>query len=260
MPGPRGTLFGGDRLTRHQWDRWRAAAPHSVIDNTYGPTEATVFCTAFRRTAGQDCPATSNGTVPIGNTLPHLEHLIVTPDGQPTEQGELCVRGPQRFAGYLDPADNTGRFALGTPDTGLRPAPPGTPPPEAWYRTGDLVAREDGELVHLGRLDHQVKVRGYRIEVGEIESALRSFPSVTDACVIALGPPEARELHAVYLGPSGLAAPLLAGLRRLLPPYMLPRRIVHRDALPLTANGKLDRARLILELEAPNGAHPGGRP
>jgi acyl-CoA synthetase (AMP-forming)/AMP-acid ligase II len=78
--------------------------------------------------------------------------------------------------------------------------------------------------------------------------------------VIALGPPEARELPAVYLGPSELAATLLARLRRLLPPYVLPRRIVHRDALPLTANGKLDRARLTLELEAPNGARPGGRP
>ena len=69
--------------------------------------------------------------------------------------------------------------------------------------------------------------------------------------MIALGPPEARELHAVYLGPQGLAGPLLARLRRLLPPYMLPRRIVHRDALPLTANGKLDRARLARELERP---------
>ncbi|MFE3851081.1 AMP-binding protein [Streptomyces griseorubiginosus] len=251
MPGLRWTLFGGDRLTRRQWDRWRAAAPHSVIDNTYGPTEVTVFCTAFRRAAGQDCPDTSNGTVPIGDTLPHLEHLVVGQDGRPAEQGELCLRGSQRFAGYLDPADNTGRFAVGTAESRLRPAPAGAPPPEAWYRTGDLVAREEGGLVHLGRLDQQVKVRGYRIEVGEIESALRSDPSVTDACVIALGPPEARELHAVYLGPQGLAGPLLARLRRLLPPYMLPRRIVHRDALPLTANGKLDRARLTRELERP---------
>jgi amino acid adenylation domain-containing protein len=251
MPGLRWTLFGGDRLTRRQWDRWRAAAPDSIIDNTYGPTEATVFCTAFRRAAGQDCPDTSNSTVPIGNTLPHLEHLVVDEGGRPAEQGELCLRGSQRFAGYLDPDDNTCRFALGTPESGLRPAPAGIPPAEAWYRTGDLVAREDGELVHLGRLDQQVKIRGYRIEVGEIESALRSDPSVTDACVIALGPPEARELHAVYVGPQGLAAPLLARLRHLLPPYMLPRRIDHRDALPLTANGKLDRARLTLELERP---------
>ncbi|GAB2878818.1 D-alanine--poly(phosphoribitol) ligase [Streptomyces deserti] len=250
MPGLRWTLFGGDRLTRRQLERWSAAAPGSVIDNTYGPTEVTVFCTALRLAAGQRCMDTSNGTVPIGTPLPHLEHVVVDPAGRPADQGELCLRGPQRFDGYLDPTDNTGRFGLGSAAGGLRPAPAGPPPPDAWYRTGDLVVREQGQLVHLGRLDHQVKIRGYRIETGEIESALRSDPAVTDACVVAVGPPGAGELHAAYVGPPGRGPALSARLRGLLPPYMLPRRIVHRDALPLTANGKIDRTRLAEELRA----------
>lgn len=232
MPSLRWSLFCGEQLTAQQARAWRAAAPGSVVENLYGPTELTLSCTHFRLPAAESAwPVTSNGTVPIGDPHPGTEIRVV--------DGELCVRGPQRFDGYLDEADNAGRFRTedGAPWTGS-----GTPGPELWYRTGDLVRYEDGALVHLGRTDHQVKVQGYRVELGEVEAALRDQPGVSEAIVVAVAEPTgATVLHAVYTGTA--ESDVLPGvLRTLLPPHAVPRTVVHWSELPLNTNGKVDRA------------------
>jgi acyl-CoA synthetase (AMP-forming)/AMP-acid ligase II len=166
---------------------------------------------------------------------------------------ELCVRGPQRFPGYLDPADNAGRFwdLDGDRPTDPASAPPGSAarqtgvvPARMWYRTGGRV-RPVGRngLLHLGRLDHQVKVDGYRVDLGEIESALHDQPDVHDAVVLAL--PTAHggtELHAVCTGDDPAPDTLLAALRDRLPAYMVPAFLHVRPELPLNGNGKTDRA------------------
>ncbi|WFE36087.1 amino acid adenylation domain-containing protein [Micromonospora sp. WMMD975] len=231
MPGLRHSLFAGEQLTHEAARAWAVAAPNSVVENLYGPTELTVTCAAHRLPADPaDWPATSNGTVPIGDVYDTLDAILRDEDGGTGgDDGELCVRGPQRFAGYLDPADDEGRFV--------------THAGQRYYRTGDRVRREHGTLVHHGRLDDQVKLRGYRIELGEIEMVLRGHPGVEDAVVLALGEGDAVTLQAVYTGAAGIAAELARRCADRLPGYMAPARIHHVAALPTNGNGKTDRRR-----------------
>ncbi len=243
MPDLRWSLFAGEQLTLAQARAWNEAAPQSRIENIYGPTELTVTCTQYRlpRDPAQ-WPQTPNGTVPIGRVYPHLEHLVMGADGRPAAEGELVVRGAQRFTGYLEPADDAGRFIAFDGAQAHRcdaDAPLGD---AHWYRTGDRVATHNGELVHLGRLDHQVKVQGYRVELGEIEAALRDQPGVRDAIVLAIPDVTGQtELFAAYTGTDVDPERLLSGLRQRLPPYMVPRTATALEVLPLSDNGKVDR-------------------
>ncbi|MER6530578.1 AMP-binding protein [Streptomyces sp. NPDC001508] len=231
LPTLRRSLFAGDRLTVEQARVWSAAAPGSMVENLYGPTEIVITMTAYRLPADHSAwPKTSNGTVPIGRVYPHLDHRI------DPRTGELQVRGPQRFDGYLDPADNEGHFH--EPGSNAGPAPSA----QAWYRTGDRVVVEDGELVHLDRLDQQVKIMGRRLELGDVESAIRRWGGLDDAVVVAApGPRGEPMLTAVHSGERAAPAELRDRLYPHVPRHMIPTRFVHLDALPLTANGKVDR-------------------
>lgn len=234
MPTLRRSMFCGEPLTLQQAGAWYEAAPQSSLENAYGPTELTVTCTTYRLPPSpEDWPSPANGTVPIGSLHPGLEGRLY--------DGELCVRGPQRFPGYLDPADDTGRFL--TPDG--TPHDPATPLTDAhWYRTGDRVTSlAQGPLVHLGRMDQQVQVHGYRVELGEVEAALRALAGITDAAVLALPTPDGSvELAAAVTGNPPPA--LRDSLRSHVPPYMLPTHLITLPALPLNPNGKLDRPAL----------------
>jgi amino acid adenylation domain-containing protein len=244
MPGLRSSLFAGEQLTLDQARAWSSAAPGAVIENLYGPTELTITCTSYRLPARvTDWPRTSNGTVPIGRPYPHLDARVMTGNGTDGREGELCVRGSQRFDGYLDPADNHGWFLRD--GAGTVPPPAAPLRPSDWYRTGDRVSWQDGQLVHLGRADEQVKIAGHRVEPAEIECALRELPGVEDAAVLAVEAGGGRaELRACYTGRPA-AEPELAGhLRRRLPAYMVPARFRYLTRLPVSTNGKTDRFRL----------------
>ncbi|MER5651251.1 amino acid adenylation domain-containing protein [Streptosporangium sp. NPDC002524] len=248
MPSLRWSLFCGEPLTLRQADAWRTAAPGSVLENLYGPTELTLSCTGYRLPADRsDWPETANGTVPIGLPYPGVEHLVLDGDGRPAREGELCLRGVQRFPGYTDPEVNAGRFAAFDGDAAV-PAPSvtdGTAAPELWYRTGDRVAWRDGLLVHLGRLDQQVKISGHRVELGEVEYALRGQPGVREAVVLAVpGPDGEMELTAACTGTDLNAVALVKGVTQVLPGYMVPRTVTPLAELPLNANGKVDRRAL----------------
>lgn len=219
------SIFCGEQLTLGQARAWRAIAPESVIVNAYGPTELTIACVDYALPADEaDWPDTGNDTVPIGRPYPHLDAVVLDADGEPGDEGELCVRGPQRFDGYLDPADDTGRFTA-----------------SGHYRTGDVVRREADQWVHIGRLDQQVQVNGYRVELGEVEAALRRTDGVGSAVVVATS--GRTELVGFYAGDLPVAD-VRRALRRALPLYMVPRRLVPLPSIPLNANGKFDRARL----------------
>nr|WP_133854160.1 amino acid adenylation domain-containing protein [Labedaea rhizosphaerae] len=243
MPTLRWSLFCGEPLTIQQAQAWQEAAPGSVVENLYGPTEMTVTCTEHRLPGEQrDWVRPSNGTVPIGTVYSGLEHLVLDELGRPAATGELCLRGPQRFPGYLDPVDNKGRFVSfdGERATDYDGSAPLTD--DHWYRTGDRVGHHGGDLVHLGRLDQQVKIRGYRVELGEIEAVLRRQPGVTDAVVLAraTGGGEV-ELVAAYTGTEQDEDELLGALRTGLPGYMVPRTVTAFAQFPLNQNGKIDR-------------------
>jgi amino acid adenylation domain-containing protein len=237
--GLRQSIFIGEQLTYAQATAWRAVAPNARIDNVYGPTELTVACTEYRLPADPaDWPATSNDTVPIGPVYDHLEHVIVDESGAPADEGELCVRGSQRFGGYVHPDDNRARFLTRVDDRYVVADDPG---PESYYRTGDRVRWEDGRLVHVSRVDHQLKIWGYRVELGEVEAVLTRHPSITQAVVVAERHADGPELVAFYTGTPVADRRLVAWLRDYLPIHMVPRRLNHRAALPLNVNGKIDR-------------------
>lgn len=249
MPNLQRAMFGGEPLTLEQVEAWQAAAPNARINNCYGPTELTCICTGYEVPVHRaDWPVTSNRSMPIGDIYPHLDHVLLDEDLLPTDDGELCLRGPQRFPGYLDPSENAGRFlafdgTVGKIYDGEEPLTE-----QHWYRTGDRVRRESGELVHLGRIDTQIKVRGNRVELGEIESVLRRHPAIAEVVVITLTAADGEvDLHAAYTG-DRLDEGEFARLVDELPVYMRPRSYHYRDIIPLAANGKVDRKGLTAEI------------
>jgi amino acid adenylation domain-containing protein len=250
MPTLRKSAFIGEAYTLQQAQAWQAAAPNSALINLYGPTELTVSCTEYTLPTNRaDWPHPVNGTVPIGVAYPDMEYAVLDEHGRRADEGELCFRGPQRFPGYLDPANNAGRFFHFDRDVAVCYDGSNPLTDHHWYRTGDRVRHLDGQLVHLGRLDHQVKVRGYRVELGEIEAVLRDQPGVRDAVVLALpGADGEAALEAVCTGASLDAAKQLAALRSRLPSYMVPRSVTFLDELPLNQNGKTDRQVLLSQL------------
>ncbi|MEV3987625.1 amino acid adenylation domain-containing protein [Streptomyces sp. NPDC049837] len=254
--GLRYGIFIGEQLTYQQARLWRETAPHAVIENVYGPTELTVACTEFRLPHDPaQWPVTSNDTVPIGPVYDFLDHVVLDEEGRPAPEGELCVRGSQRFDGYLDPSDNAGRFLSYDPESGARiHRGEGDLTPGHYYRTGDRVRHENGALVHLGRLDNQIKLRGYRIELGEIEAAVRRHPAVTEAVVVPVEGATETELVACYTGEEQRPTDLMLWLRKRIPVHMVPRRFAHMTELPLNPNGKIDRPALRRAFDARAGA------
>jgi amino acid adenylation domain-containing protein len=252
MPSIELSLFIGEQLTLEEAQAWHCATPKGVVENVYGPTELTVAVSAYRIPADvSQWPVTANRTIPIGHVYDHMESVVLDDSGRPADKGELCVRGPQRFGGYLDPGQNVGRF-LSIDDGQVTPFDGSRMLTTAdWYRTGDLVYRDpvDAGLVHLGRLDDQVKIRGFRVEPSEIEGAMRLHPDVDDAVVLATpGSLGSRQLSAFYVGRKVSPSEARQMLARIVPPYMIPRRFVFLEEFPLTVSGKVDRqalARLV---------------
>ncbi|MGW1840190.1 amino acid adenylation domain-containing protein [Streptomyces sp. NPDC002067] len=237
------SLFIGEQLTLEQARAWRRIAPQALLGNVYGPTELTVACAGYELPADEErWPSTSNDSVPIGEVYDFLEWLVLDDEGRPATDGELVVRGAQRFAGYHDPEDNAGRF-LAMRDGRSEPYD-GTQPltEEHYYRTGDRVRLEEGTWVHLGRLDNQVKIRGYRVELGEIETVLRRHPGIAEAVVVPEAHGGSVGLAGFYTADADLdRKELQRWLRERLPLHMVPQRCERLAALPLNASGKTDR-------------------
>jgi amino acid adenylation domain-containing protein len=240
MPTLRWSSFIGEQLTRQQAIAWRSAAA-GKMENSYGPTELTVACAGYVIPNGE-LVATSNGTVPIGSVYPSLEYVLLNADdgSLATTEGELCVRGPQRFDGYLDQAVNRERFVRVTSGKNTLTPEPDDVHPLDYYRTGDRVRLEDGFLVHLGRLDRQVKVHGYRVELGEVEAGLRQIAGVEEAAALLRWDGGTPNLVAFVSGPEHSIERLLGIAKDVLPSYMVPRKVWRVDQLPLNQNGKVD--------------------
>jgi len=239
----RHSIFIGEPLSRRQAALWKAAVPESTIDNVYGPTELTVACTDYRLADDPaQWPTVSNDTVPIGSVYSFLDAVVVDESGEAASDGELCVRGSQRFDGYLDPRDDAGRFYVLDADGRFVSAAGAEG--GAYYRTGDRVRREQNQLVHLGRLDNQVKISGYRIELGEIETALARYQGIAQAIVIVRPHGDEARLTAFYSGEPVDERALAQWLRTRLPAHMVPREYRYLAAMPLNQNGKIDRSAL----------------
>ncbi|MEU3457843.1 AMP-binding protein [Micromonospora sp. NPDC006766] len=235
MPTLRWTYFGGEALRFTDTADWQAAAPHSAVVNVYGPTEITI--TTHRHTWS---PAVStalgvNGVVPLGELHEGHVQLLIAPGGTPVSgEGELCIAGPQLSAGYLDPRHGADRYLEHDGRT--------------FYRTGDLVREvAGGELVYLGRVDSQVQVHGLRVELGELDHAVRDCPGVEDAVTVGAAVGGTTELLVFYTGERLVPAELARHVGRTVPWQMVPKHYRHVTEFPLNTNKKIDRLRLTAE-------------
>ncbi|HEV3051653.1 MAG TPA: amino acid adenylation domain-containing protein, partial [Longimicrobium sp.] len=237
----RRAFFVGDVLRRADVQRLAALAPNLRVINYYGSTET-------QRAVSYHVVDPSNEQkeiIPLGRGIPGVQLLVLNAAGELAgvgEVGEIWLRSPHLAAGYLgDAALSASRFVV-NPWTGAER--------DRLYRTGDLGRyRPDGEVEPMGRADQQVKVRGFRVELGEVESALASHPAIKEAAVIARETEGGDRRLVAYCVPADAAAraesaELRAHLKARLPEYMIPAAYVRLERLPLTANGKLDRRAL----------------
>jgi amino acid adenylation domain-containing protein len=246
-PTLRWSLFCGEPLPVEVTKAWVEAAPQSVVENLYGPTELTIACTLYRwdqQTSARECEL---GAVPIGKPFPGMKALVVDEtlrEVPPGDEGELLMTGPQLTLGYWqDPERTAAAFVV----------PPGQD--TTYYRTGDQVRRPFGDdpLRYLGRLDQQIKIHGHRVELGEVEAVLRDEAEVDTA--VALGWPITSSGAAgivAFLGEANADVEAIrARLKTRLPGYMVPRELHLLREFPLNTNGKVDRKALLKMLEAP---------
>ncbi|MEU8622514.1 amino acid adenylation domain-containing protein [Streptomyces sp. NPDC048623] len=233
-------MTGGEALHSEQLAAWRARHPKATVVNHYGPTETTVGVLDHRVPAGAPLSA---GPVPLGRPMWNTRAYVLDAALRPVPDGvvgELYVAGTGLARGYLGrPAGTAERFV----------ADPFGAPGARMYRTGDRVRwNSAGVLEYVGRADHQVKVRGFRIELGEVEAALLTAPGVGRALALVREDrrDDKRLTAYVVAAPGASPAPdrVRAHVASTLPEYLTPTAVVVLDELPLTANGKVDRAAL----------------
>ncbi|MFK0191471.1 amino acid adenylation domain-containing protein [Kitasatospora sp. NPDC090308] len=251
--GLRVVCAGGELASPDAMQRVAATAPDTAVLHVYGPTETTTFATRHR--VSPDLPP---GPPPIGRPLDGMRLYVL--DGAlnrvaPGVVGELYLAGRGVARGYLGrPGASAERFV----------ADPFAADGSRMYRTGDLVRwTADGEVAYVARADGQVKLRGYRVEPGEIEGVLAALPEVADAFVLVREDVPGDRRLVAYVVPAAGAAPrpeeLAAAVGRVLPGYMVPAAVVLLAAFPLNPNGKVDRAALPVPGDGDGGAAGPGR-
>jgi len=244
-PGLRLSLFCGEALPVEVAKGWAEAAPNSMVENIYGPTELTIACTAYRWSAALSPSDCEQGVVPIGEPFHGMEALVVDEqlaEVEPGADGELLMTGPQLSLGYWQDPERTRKSFV--PVAGKN---------GVYYRTGDRVRRPlpGKPLIYLGRMDNQIKILGHRVELGEVEYVIRELSGIDG--VVALGWPKTPGGAGgveVFLESEGACGPQIQEqVARRLPVYMAPRKYRFLPKFPLNSNGKYDRPALLKILE-----------
>ncbi len=226
--------LAGEPLSRELVDRIYAETSVEKVFDLYGPTETTTYSTGTLRQRG--------GPETIGGPLPNERVYVLDPEMQPVPigvSGELFIAGDGVARGYIHRPELTAQKFIADPFV----------PNAKMYRTGDLARwRSDGTLEYLGRLDHQVKLRGFRIELGEVQAAIRRHPAIRDVLVMAREDSVAGKVLVAYVVVTPGCEPDSNGLRETVrqqvPEFMVPAQFVFLPELPMTPNGKVDRAAL----------------
>ncbi|MBL7812153.1 MAG: AMP-binding protein [Bacteroidetes bacterium] len=236
LPHLRYSQFCGEALRTDLLEKWMRCVPNALVDNVYGPTEATIYCTTQRMSGTQADKLSYNGVAGIGKPMAEVGVLILAENGTEAnadEVGELCLSGAQLTPGYLNNAEQNQRAFFIRNDI-------------RYYRTGDLVfCDKHGNIQYVGRADDQIKIQGFRIELAEIELAARRILPQQTHVAVGIQDPQGN-WHLVLFVHQLLADPevIRDELSRLLPEYMLPHSVLHTDDVPLNANGKTDRKAL----------------
>jgi amino acid adenylation domain-containing protein len=235
LPELKNVAFCGEVMPNRQLNIWRKALPNCTYANLYGPTEITDVCCYYR----VDREFADNEPLPIGKACENMRVLILKEDGSqagPNEQGELCVLGSGVALGYWNAPEITSKAFTANP---LNPNWY-----ERMYHTGDLAYVNDaGEIIFLGRRDSQIKLRGNRIELGDIEAAARSIDHVENACAL-FDREEEKIVLFLETKEQFILRKFNLELRNFLPKYMLPGKLICLEAFPMNANRKVDRLQL----------------
>lgn len=235
-PSLRINLFCGEALALDVLTEWADRVPNARVVNVYGPTEHTIFCTEMeydRKGANKE----RNGILAIGKPMHGTVVAIIDEESKPLPAGaigELCLAGPQATAGYWkDPVRNSESFIqLDGNFHGMR-----------FYRTGDRCLQDaEGDLLYLGRVDHQVKIQGFRVELAEVEHYAKR--ELQKRNLVAAAIPNTQGHTELFLVVEGELPDVVAfnkRLRAILPSYMVPTKVMNIESLPLNSNGKIDR-------------------
>jgi amino acid adenylation domain-containing protein len=241
--GVQRVLCGGEASSTALFQAARATFPNAKLTNVYGPTEATVWASSYDFSGKEP-----EGTMSIGTPLQNISFYVLDQNQRPVSagnKGELYIGGDALACGYLHADDLTQKAFVQIPGSAQR-----------LYKTGDLVQQQpDGTLAFVGRIDSQVKVRGYRVELGEIEARLNALGVQHAVCQL-------RDNRLIAFISNGDPSALSAELAQVLPDYMVPSLIIRLAQFPLTPNGKIDR-RALADLEigmtpAPSDEPPQG--
>lgn len=237
FPALKHSLFCGEALPKAVAQEWQKIVPHAEIVNVYGPTEATIFCSEYVLPNSSE-PKQYNNTTSIGKPLGNSLLIVIDEESQlitiPNVKGELCIGGPQVTTGYLHREDlNASRFIV---INGTR-----------FYKSGDICFFDEaGDIFYVGRLDSQVQIQGFRVELSEIEFyAGQAAPGAT---IIAVAKETDSKGTIVVVFAKSLpnsSDHLLSQLRKSLPGYMVPHDCIEIETFPLNSNGKIDRLELI---------------
>jgi len=235
-------VFGGEGFPKPKLAELYALFAHRArLINVYGPTECTCICSAYDISEHDLEDQTT--LAPLGRIAPNFDYIIDPVDGADPDTGELCLGGPNVGLGYWRDPERTARAFVQDPTgAGFR---------RILYRTGDLVARDENGLLHFrGRADNQIKHMGYRIELEEIEAGLNTLAYVAEAAVVYVRAESGPGKIVAFVGADhGVSPKTVANeIRKVVPPYMVPKDIHVLPFLPKNRNGKIDRARLRDEL------------
>lgn len=247
LPKLKQFLFCGEVLTHTLCDALSERFPHTDVLNTYGPTEATVLVTAVKITGEM---RSDSRAIPIGEPIDGAVLRLVDSDGKEitaNEQiGELMILGESVGPGYFGQPHLTEKFFFFDEETGLR-----------GYRSGDLCYRENNLYYYCGRMDNQLKLNGFRVEIEDIESNMESIPNIARAAVLPVWKGEKVDYLAAFVmlqkpdGLSNLTRSIESKRQaaKKLPAYMIPRKIFTVEEFPLNVNGKIDKKALAKRLE-----------
>lgn len=238
FPSIRYSLFGGESLPKSLAVAWQQAAPNSIIENQYGATEITIGLSHYRLPPDEKDILTHHGVVSLGHIFDSQTYLLIDENHQIKEdEGEVCLTGSQITKAYWQNPERTRESYFKFPGD-----------ERIWYKTGDILRLKDGHLFYVSRKDFQVKVRGFRIELDEINLAVQEFAEV-DMVYTLPYPVEnglADHLYCFVEQKNGLSKnDILQYLRNKLTSYMIPKEIVFLKEFPLNPHGKIDRKKLI---------------
>lgn len=244
LPSLRYSLFCGEGLPSNTVEQWKIAAPKTIIDNLYGPTEATIAFMEYRWEKSN--LISINGLVPIGTPFEGIEVKLIKTEVEIEEIGELCVSGQQVVNGYFKNEELTKEKFIHFDDN----------PNKIWYKTGDLVKKIDDEnYAFLGRTDDQIQIRGYRVEMLEVDKAIRDAVGHQMAISVPIFSEDnnnmAEDIVAfVEENDNNISENhVISYCKSVLPEYMVPSNIYFVDSMPLNTNGKIDKKALVKSLD-----------